>query len=105
MSNPEQPAPRTDDIPRAVEYLVQLVLRWILWGLAFGFGVGALVGFIEPWPLYVAFPLAVLSALTAIAGWAVKSSPVRLVIGRSGRDIGILVPRDRAPKSASPDPS
>jgi hypothetical protein len=103
MSNPEQPASHSDDIPRAVEYLVQLVLRWILWVLAFGFGVGALVAFIEHWPLYVGIPLAVLCVLTAIGGWAVKSSPGRLVVGRSGRDIGILVPRDRDPKSASPD--
>jgi hypothetical protein len=105
MSNSETSASRSDDVPRAVEYLIQLVLRWILWSIAIGFGVGALVCFIDQWPLYFAIPLAVLFVLSAIAGWAVKSSPGRLVIGRSGRDIGIVVPRAGDPKSEPPKPS
>jgi hypothetical protein len=90
---PSPIAATSQDVPRAVEYLIQIVLRGILWTMAFGSGVGALVCFLERWPLYVAIPLAILSLLTAIAGWAVKSSPGRLVLSTSARDVGILVPR------------
>ncbi|HEV8002026.1 MAG TPA: hypothetical protein VGP63_19210 [Planctomycetaceae bacterium] len=104
MSIPEKRLATSDDVPRAVEYLIQLVLRGILWVMSFGFGVGALVCFLERWPLYVAIPLAVASVLTAVGGWAIKSSPGRLVIGTSTRDIGIVVPRsNRDADSSSPD--
>ncbi len=83
----------SDDVARAVEYLIQLVLRAFLWMMSFACGVGALVCFLEQWPLFVSIPLAILCGLTAIAGWAVKSSPGRLIIGTSTRDVGILVPR------------
>ncbi|HET6323325.1 MAG TPA: hypothetical protein VFG04_01400 [Planctomycetaceae bacterium] len=93
MSTPEKRLATSDEVPRAVEYLIQLVLRGVLWVMSFGFGVGALVCFLEHWPLYVSIPLAVVSLLTAIAGWAIKSSPGRLVLSTSTRDVGILVPR------------
>jgi|HubBroStandDraft_6_1064221.scaffolds.fasta_scaffold317387_3 hypothetical protein len=102
MSIPEKRLATSDDVPRAVEYLIQLVLCGVLWVMSFGFGVGALVCFLEHWPLYVSIPLAVVSALTAVACWAIKSSPGRLVIGSSTGEVGIVVPRsDRDASSSS----
>jgi len=104
MSIPEKRLATSDDVPRAVEYLIQLALRGVLWVMSFGFGVGALVCFLEHWPLYVSIPFAVVSVLTAIGGWAIKSSPGRLVLSTSTRDIGIVVPRsNRDVDSSSPD--
>src|SRR4051794_35755054 len=77
--NEPQPRPGgSDDVPVAVEYLLQLALRWLLWTASFGFGVGALVCLIERWPAYVAIPLLALFLFTAIAGWAVKSSRAKM---------------------------
>jgi hypothetical protein len=82
------------------------VLRWILWTMALAFGIGALVCLIEHWSSYITIPFLVLFVLTAIGGWAVKSSPGRMVVGPSARDIGILVPRpDRSSEAAPPKQS
>jgi hypothetical protein len=103
IQNQDRNFSRSEDVPRAVEYLIQLVLRWTLWTMAFGFGIGALVCLSERWSSYITIPLVVLFVLTAIAGWAVKSSSGRLVVGPSVRDIGIVVPRlDSSAETAPP---
>jgi hypothetical protein len=102
IQNQNKNLARSEDVPRAVEYLIQLVLRWILWTMALGFGIGALVCLIERWSFYVTIPCVVLFVLCVIGGWVVKSSPGRLVVGRSARDIGIVVPRSDSSTEAAP---
>src|SRR4051812_43256296 len=77
-SEPQNRLGRSEDIPVAVEFLVQFVIRVVLFIAALGFGVAALVGFIEHWPTAVSCVLLGFFVLTVVPAFSMKPGEGRV---------------------------
>jgi len=62
----------SEDIPRAVEFLINFVIRWTLFFFSGLFGLLALVAVLRGWAWWVLIPAAALSLGSFVIAWSTK---------------------------------
>jgi hypothetical protein len=77
MQEPEDRANRpshatSEDIPRAVEFLIQFLIRWICFGLAGGFGLLSITAWARHWTWWAAIPFSVFTVMMVVCGAAIR---------------------------------
>ena len=84
----------SESVPRAVEFLINLVIRWICFALSAGFGVLTVCGAIKSWTLWVVVPTLALSLFTFVI--AILNKPRgKIVFDRTGP--AVMVPKEQTP--------
>ena len=87
---PLKPRPATSEtIPRAVEFLINLMVRWICFALAGAFSLLSLVGWLAAWPWWVGLPTLALTLAFFLCAFSIR--PRGKIVYGSGGPI-VIVP-------------
>ena len=90
---PLKPRPATSEtIPRAVEFLINLILRWICFALAGAFGLFTVVAWIIGWPWWVVLPALALTLAFFACAFSIR--PQGKIVFDSGGP-SIVVPTQK----------
>ncbi len=64
----KMPKETSDDIPRAVEFLLLSLIRWLSFGCAALFGLLSIIAWMRHWPRWISVPFMVVSVLAFLFG-------------------------------------
>jgi hypothetical protein len=93
-TDPPKPPPATSEaIPLAVEFLINLMLRWFCLILAGAFGLLALAAWVEAWAWWVVLPALALTLVSFACAFSFRPRG-KIVVDRVGPSV--IVP-DRNP--------
>ena len=84
----------SEDIPRAVEFLILFFLRWTCFGFGGIFGLLSLTAWVAGWTWWVVVPLSIFTFLTIGCGVAMRPQG-KFKFDRVGPSI--IVPASRSP--------
>ena len=62
------PKATSDDIPRAVEFLLLSVIRWVSFSCSALFGLLSIIAWMRDWPTWISIPLMAVSVLALLFG-------------------------------------
>jgi hypothetical protein len=93
-TRPIRRAATSDDIPRAVEYLIHLLLRWTCLAVAGVLGLIDVVGWLHHWTWWLVVPLLVLTMAALACGLSIRPRG-RMVFDRVGASV--VVPGQNPP--------
>jgi VIT1/CCC1 family predicted Fe2+/Mn2+ transporter len=99
-----RPQPRlgtSEDIPRAIEYLIQRVLQFVSFGTSAVLGLVAFSAFWHEWSLWIVIPVVLLACAAFLAGISIRPR-VKVIFDAHGPII--VVPRPQTPVVESSAP-
>jgi hypothetical protein len=102
--NSQPPAPRlatSEDIPRAIEFLINFVFKWTFLAIASLLALVAVIAFLGAWPWFVLYPALALATGALLFSFTFKPKG-KFHFDRHGP--GVLVPPDKSASSVAQSP-